>query len=123
MDYEKIAAAVVLAMKVADLNRFLVVCALVSDLYCPGYIPRQSLAKDSNLTRTAARYKIGTAKMTAIVRTELSKKKHEAKQKVKAAKKSGPATVSGRKKPDWGFEWQLGAFFCKAPIDWDLADC
>src|SRR5436305_5875136 len=46
VDYEKIAAAAVQAMKTADVNRFLVVCALVSDLYCPGYNPRQSLGKN-----------------------------------------------------------------------------
>lgn len=34
MDYEKIAAAALQAMAAADLHRFLVVCALVSDLYC-----------------------------------------------------------------------------------------
>ena len=39
VDYEKIAAAAVQGMKAADLIRFLVVCALVSDLYCPGYNP------------------------------------------------------------------------------------
>ena len=71
VDYEKIAAAAVLAMKAADLNHFLVVCALVSDLYCPGYDPKQSLAKDSNLARTAARYKIDTAKAAAAIRAEL----------------------------------------------------
>jgi Peptidase family M28 len=49
VDYEKIAAVAVQAMKPAGLNRFLVVCALVSDLYCPGYNPRQSLEK----TRTS----------------------------------------------------------------------
>ncbi len=41
VDYEKIATAALQAMKAADLNRFFVVCALVSDLYCPGYNPRQ----------------------------------------------------------------------------------
>ena len=50
------------AMNAADLHRFLVVCALVSDLYCPGYNPKQSLAKDSNLARTACRYKVDLAK-------------------------------------------------------------
>jgi len=49
------------------------VCTLATDLYCPGYNPRQSLAKDSNLARTAARYKIDTAKLSAAVRQELSK--------------------------------------------------
>src|SRR5260370_16180763 len=62
VDYEKIAAAAVLAMKTADLHRFLGVCALVADLYCPGYNPKQSLAKDSNLARTAIRYKIDVGK-------------------------------------------------------------
>jgi ParB family chromosome partitioning protein len=75
VDYEKLAAAAVQGMKTADVHRFLVVCALVSDLYCPGYDPRQTLAKDSNLARTAARYKVATAKITAAVRTELSSKR------------------------------------------------
>jgi hypothetical protein len=62
-------------------NRFLVVCALVSDLYCPGYNPRQSLAKDSNLARAALRYKIDSAKVAAAVRTELSKPEKKKKSK------------------------------------------
>jgi ParB family chromosome partitioning protein len=73
VDYEKIAAAAVQGMKTADLNRFLVVCALVSDLYCPGYNPRQSLEKNSNLARAAARYKVHSAKIAAAVRAELAK--------------------------------------------------
>lgn len=55
VDYEKIATAVVHGMKAADLNGFLVVCALISDLYCPGYNPRQSLEKDSNLARAVTK--------------------------------------------------------------------
>src|SRR5436309_8230476 len=78
VDYEKIAAAAVQAMKGADLNRFLVICALASDLYCPGYDPKQSLAKDSNLAREAARCKIDTAKITVAVRSELTKKNEAA---------------------------------------------
>jgi hypothetical protein len=77
VDYEKIAAAAVQAMKTADVNRFLVVCALVSDLYCPGYSPRQSLAKDSNLARTAARYKVNAAQITVSAQGELSKNRKE----------------------------------------------
>jgi len=49
VDYEKIAAAAVRAMTATDLNRFLVMCALASDLYCPGYTPKRSLAKDYDL--------------------------------------------------------------------------
>jgi len=57
VDYEKIGATAVQAMSTADLHRFLVVCALASDLYCPGYNPKQTLPKDSNLARAAVRYK------------------------------------------------------------------
>jgi hypothetical protein len=57
----------------ADLNRFLVVGALVSDLYCAGDNRTEPLSKDSNLARTCARYKIDAAKVTVAVRAELSK--------------------------------------------------
>jgi hypothetical protein len=81
VDYDKIAEAAVQGMKAADVNRFLVVCALVSDLYCPGYNPRQSLEKNSNLARTAARYRVDAAKMVAGVRAELSRSKTTAETK------------------------------------------
>ena len=86
VDYEKIAAAAVQAMKAADLNRFLVVCALVSDLYCPGYNPRQSLEKNSNLGRTAVRYKVDAAKQAAAVRAELSRSKGKVKGRTQSSK-------------------------------------
>jgi hypothetical protein len=72
VDYEKIAGPAVETMKVGDLNRFLVVCALVSDLYCPGFNPRQSLEKNSNLARTATRYRVDTSRIVAALRAELS---------------------------------------------------
>ena len=49
----------------------------IADLYCPGYNPRQALAKDSKLAATALRYKIDTGKLAAEVRTEPLKKKKE----------------------------------------------
>jgi len=64
-------------MSTPEVQRFLVVCSLVSDLYCPGYNPRQPLAKDSNLAQAASRYKIDTAKLAAEVRSELSKTKEK----------------------------------------------
>jgi hypothetical protein len=73
VDYEKIAAAAVQVMKAPDLNRFLVISALVPDLYCPGYNPRQSLEKNSNPAQTATRYRVDSAKIAAIVRGELAK--------------------------------------------------
>lgn len=78
VDYEKIATAAVEGMTGADLHRFLVVCALVPDLYCPGYDPRQPLAKDSNLASAAVRYKVDSAKISAAVRLELTKEPNEA---------------------------------------------
>jgi ParB family chromosome partitioning protein len=84
VDYEAIAGRAVRAMNPQELQRFLVVCALVSDLYCPSFNPRESLGKDSNLARTAVRYKIDPATITTEVRTELAKnagaKKNEQKK-------------------------------------------
>jgi hypothetical protein len=72
VDYPTIAGKAVREMSLPDLQRFQIVCALVSDLYCPGYNPRQPLAKDSNLIRTAARYKIDAETIGATVRAELA---------------------------------------------------
>jgi hypothetical protein len=87
VDYEKLATAAVQAMKATDLNRFLVASALVSDLYCPGYNPRQSLEKNSNLARTAARYKVVSAKVAAAVRVELSRPQTKVKNASQSATK------------------------------------
>src|SRR5436305_4870236 len=86
VDYENIAAAAVQAMKAADLNRFLVVCALVADLYCPGYNPRQPLAKDSNLALAGARYNVNSARIATAVREELSKAKNKVKDESQPTK-------------------------------------
>jgi len=64
-------------MSTPDVQQFLIVCSLVSDLYCPGYNPRQPLATDSNLAQAASRYKVDTPKLAVEVRTELSKKKEK----------------------------------------------
>ena len=86
VDYRTIARKAVGAMSPLEVQHFLVVCSLVSDLYCPGYDPRQALAKDTNLARTAARYKIDTGKLTMKVRTELSNRKEkQGKQPSKSA--------------------------------------
>lgn len=97
VDYEKIAAAAVQAMKAADLNRFLVVCSLASDLYCPGYSPRQSLEKNSNLARTASRYKIDFTKIATTVRADLSSKMQIHRSKPHSGKRSPDASPSRRK--------------------------
>ena len=91
IDHEKIATAAVLGMAAADLNRFLVVCSLVSDLYCHGYNPKQPLAKDSNLAVTAARYRVDTARITAAVKDELSKKAGKPKNGANSHKRGADA--------------------------------
>ena len=97
VDYEKIAAAAVEGMNAADLYRFLVVCPLVSDLYCPGYNPRQSLSKDTNLGRAAARYKVDYVKAAAVVRAELSRPKNNVKDETKPAKRPNTSTAQQSK--------------------------
>ena len=98
MDYEKIAVAAVQAMTTANLHRFLVVCALVSDLYCPGYNPKQPLANDSNLSRAAARYKVHTPKITAAVRTEELRKKSTSQTKSTSSENSENTSPQNRKR-------------------------
>ena len=97
VDYEKIAAATVEAMNAADIGRFFVVCALVSDLYCPGYNPKQSLTKDCNLARTAIRYKIDVGRVAATVRADLTKNKNTKGDATNS--KTSPKARSGRREP------------------------
>ena len=86
VDYEAIAGRAVRAMNPQDLQRFLVVCALVSDLYCPGFDSSQKLSKDSNLAMTAARYKVDSSKLAIAVREELTKKAENGKIATKRSK-------------------------------------
>jgi hypothetical protein len=86
VDYEAIAGKAVRAMNPQDLQRFLVVCALVSDLYCPAFDSSPRLARDSNLAQTAARYKVDPGKLAAAVREELTKKTENAKNAKKQRK-------------------------------------
>ena len=79
-------------MTTAEIGRFLVVCALASDLYCPTYLSGATLAKDSNLLKEAARYKVNAAKVLGEVRekrlAKSSKPRTEAKGR--AARKAKP---------------------------------
>jgi ParB family chromosome partitioning protein len=79
VDHEKLAEGRIRAMTAADLNRFLVTCSLVPDLYCPGYSSVETLSKEANLMRTAVRYKVDALKMTTGVTAELSAKRKERK--------------------------------------------
>jgi len=75
VDHEMLAAVQIRTMTTADLNRFLVTCALVPDLYCPGYSSAEDLSKKANLTQSAVRYKVNASKIIAKVSAELSKKR------------------------------------------------
>jgi ParB family chromosome partitioning protein len=75
VDYKAIARKAVPGMSVPEVQHFLVICSLVSDLYCPGDNPRETLARDSNLAQAARRYKIDTAKLTSEAREDLIEKR------------------------------------------------
>ena len=75
VEYKSIAGKAIPKMSTPEIHHFLLVCALISDLYCPAYNPRQALAKDSKLAQTAMRYKINIQRVAAQVRSELSRKK------------------------------------------------
>ena len=85
VDYKSIAGKAIPKMSTPEIHHFLLVCALVSDLYCPGSNPGQELAKDSKLARTAMRYKINIPQVTAQVRSELSRKDKPRKNAPKPA--------------------------------------
>ena len=88
VDHEKLAQAQIRSMTGADLNRFLVTCSLVPDLYCPGYSPSEILSREANLMQAAARYKVSASKITAAVTAEYSRrcKGHRGKTDMKKKK-------------------------------------
>ena len=63
VDYPKLASGKVEKMTTADIGKFLVVCALASDLYCPTYVGGGMLTKDSSLAREAVRYKVNAERI------------------------------------------------------------
>jgi ParB family transcriptional regulator, chromosome partitioning protein len=89
VDHEKLTEARVHAMTTADLNRFLVMCSVVPDLYCPGYRSAEALSKEANLMQTAHRYKVDGPKITAKVTAELSMKRKASKVRRGKVQKEG----------------------------------
>ncbi len=89
VQHEKLAEARIHAMTAADLNRFMVTCALVPDLYCPGYSSAETLSKEANLTRTAVRYKVDASKVTTQVTADLSAKRSATRHKARLASSRG----------------------------------
>jgi hypothetical protein len=89
VDHEKLAEAHIREMTTADLNRFLVTCALVPDLYCPGYSSAETLSKEANHMRTAVRYRVNASQIGTSVLTDLSKKRKNGKTAKRQAAKAG----------------------------------
>ena len=63
VDYLKLASGKLQKMTTAEIGKFLVVCALASDLYCPSYVGGGNLAKDSSLAKEAAHYKVNAERI------------------------------------------------------------
>jgi ParB family chromosome partitioning protein len=74
VDYPKLASAKLDEMTTADLGRFLVVCALASDLYYQTYPYGAALAKDSKLAKEAAHYRVNADKVLREIRESFAKK-------------------------------------------------
>lgn len=75
-------------MTIADLNRFTVTCALVSDLYYGGYGGDDVLSKDSKLAEAASRYKVDSAKIATAVKSELAARRRKSRANGSAKKRS-----------------------------------
>lgn len=81
VDHERLAEARIQAMTTAELNRFLVMCSLVPDLYCPGFSSAEALSKETNLMCTAVRYRVDASRITGTVTAELLAKRKGGKAK------------------------------------------
>jgi len=96
VEHEKLAQDQIRSMTITDLNRFMVTCALVSDLYYGGYGGDDVLSKDSNLAQAASRYKVDLGKITAAVKAELSAKRKGAKSALRGSKRGRQRGGAGR---------------------------
>ncbi|MCI0626949.1 MAG: hypothetical protein L0387_35770 [Acidobacteria bacterium] len=90
VDHEKLAQDQVRSMTNADLNRFAVTCALVSDLYYSGFGGDEVLSKESNLAQAASRYSVSTTKIATAVKAELVAKRRSARSKKGSSEKGKP---------------------------------
>jgi ParB family chromosome partitioning protein len=91
VEHEKLAQEHIRSMTAADLNRFMVTCALVPDLYYSGFGGDEVLSKDSNLAQAASRYKVSAPKIASAVKAELSARKRNSRGKKRASKERSGA--------------------------------
>ena len=92
-DYPKLAEAKLKAMTTAEIGKFLVVCALASELYCPSYLSGATLPKDSKLAQEAPHYKVNADKLLREVKESLAKK--SPKQIIRATRTSKMPSRTG----------------------------
>jgi ParB family chromosome partitioning protein len=84
VDYPKLASVKLEAMTRAEIGKFLMVCALASDLYCPTYLTGATLPKDSKLVKEAAHYRVNAQRILHEAREGLAKKSSRPKSPPKS---------------------------------------
>jgi ParB family chromosome partitioning protein len=94
-DYLKLASAKLDKMAAAEIGKFLVVCALASELYFPTYYGNTS-PKDTKLAREATYYKVNCDRVLREVKEKLSPKSQKAKPD---SKLETTAKSNGKGKP------------------------
>ena len=77
-------------MTTAEIGRFVMVCALASDLYFPSYLSSATLPKDSTLAKESAHYKVNTGRILHEVREGLAKKSPKEKNHSKPQSTATP---------------------------------
>ena len=83
-------------MTSVEIGRFLVVCALDSELYCPTYLSGATLAKDSKLAQEAAHYKVNADRILREVRERLAKNSRKQKSESKSQTSAKSKRKGGR---------------------------
>ena len=96
VDYPKLASAKVEKMTTAEIGKFVVVCALASDLYCPTYLGGGTLAKDSSLAREATHYKVSAERILSQLKEKLAPQPAKATNLNSADSEKGKAQTKKR---------------------------
>lgn len=86
VEHEKLAQDQVRSMTNTDLNRFMVTCALVSDLYYSRFGGDEVLSKDSNLAQAAARYEVRPTEIAADVKAEIAAKRRNSRSRKRTSR-------------------------------------
>jgi len=92
VDYPKLASTKLEAMTAAALGKFLVLCALASDLYCPTYVGGAALATESHLAKQATHYRVNGVRILRELKEQGARKPVKpTKQKLQTSAKANKA--------------------------------